>query len=96
MRGLPEIKIPPCEFKASDGYKTKSGKLLERGAWHNFGGPCSYRVAPKRNSYSIRLDATGEVVRPGGPAGQDALMMAMYREERAQGYEHYAFGKEAA
>lgn len=75
--------------------RTSRNRRLERGVWHNFGGPCSYRVAPKRDSYSIRLDNTGEIVKPGGPAGQDALGMAMFMEGRAETYERYAFGSRA-
>jgi len=43
----------------TQGYKTASGRILARGAWHNFGGPCSYRVTgTKRESVYIRFDAT--------------------------------------
>lgn len=80
-------------MKAFETITTRSGRELARGVWHNFGGPCSYRVASRRNKYSMRLDKTGEIAHPAGPAGRDAIAMALYRETRVPGYEHYCFGR---
>lgn len=78
------------------GFKTVSGKYLAWNDWHNFGGPCSYRVTgPTRRLFAIRLDATGEVDRPRGPSGKGALLMAMSLEQDSYGYSTYAFGHAA-
>lgn len=79
----------------AEGYRTRSGAVLAYGKWHRFGpdAPTAYRVTGvKRQTFSVMLLATKEVAKPAGPAGRDALMMAMYREERAESYEYYAFG----
>ena len=81
-----------------DGYHAKSGAVLAYGKWHRFGpdAPTAYRVTgSKRQTFTVMLLATKEVAKPGGPAGRDALMMAMYREERAESYECHAFGHRA-
>lgn len=81
-----------------DDLRTKDGKPIALGVWHNYGGNTSYRASKHGANgvrYSIRLDTTGEVVWPAGPASRDSLMMAMYYERPAHGYATFCFGHKA-
>lgn len=72
-------------------YDAKGGVEREYGRWYNFGGNVSW-ASTSPNSYRIRLDTTGEVHWPTGPAGKDACMMALYRGRDYEGFAAYCFG----
>jgi len=75
------------------GYKQKDGTVLPYGEWHKVSDKIS--IMPKKTTYYIRFDPTGEIVKPAGPAGKDALMMALYYNKEPTGYAVFCFGGEA-
>lgn len=76
--------------KGETHYVTQNGERIPFNSWHYMGGGIS--IMPLKTRYRIRDDDSGEVVKPGGQAGNDALMMALYRGEFPFGYAQYAFG----
>lgn len=71
----------------------KAGEEIEPGRWYNFGGNVSVRVQ-RNNRLSIRLDTTGEIAYPAGPASRDSLSSALYYGETPESYAYFAFGED--
>lgn len=75
-------------------FETHDGTRLAVNRWHNFGGNVSYRAVRSGLGLrmEIRCDTTKKVVKPGGPAGHDAIAGALFNRRQAEGYAAYCFG----
>lgn len=72
-------------------FTTKDGERRSYGVWYNFGSNVSY-MQRGEDSWRMRLDTTGEIVKPAGSAGDDAISEALYRGEDAETYARFNFG----
>ncbi len=72
-------------------FPVKDGQTRSFGVWYNFGSNVSY-MQRGEDSWRMRLDTTGEIVKPAGSAGDDAISEALYRGEDAETYARFNFG----
>lgn len=72
-------------------YPVKGGGTRAYGVWYNFGSNVSY-MQRGEDSFRMRLDTTGEIVKPAGSAGDDAISHALYTGEDAETYARFNFG----
>lgn len=72
-------------------FTNAKGESLIYGEWYNYGGNVSVRrISP--NGYRLRLDPTGEVIVPAGPAAQDSLAASLHYSRTPESYSYYNFG----
>lgn len=83
---------PVVEAESESGYKTADGTVLPYNQWHDVHPNIS--IMPKKTTFNMKHNKTGEIVRPSGQAGHDAMMMSLYHGKVNSTYAHHNFGQD--